>query len=390
MDRPTAAWSRPVASRSSLRDRWLGWRDRLLANPTFQWRAAAFPLTRGIAARRAGDLFDLCAGFVYSQVLLACVRLEVFHMLADGPRSVEWLANRTRLDVSAATCLLDAAVSLGLLERRGPGRYGLGQLGAALLGNPGVGAMIEHHELLYADLADPVALLRGEKPPGRLAGYWPYAGASRPESLTPGQVEDYTRLMSASQPLVAHDVIDAYPFASHRCLLDVGGGNGTFVAALADRARGLQLQLFDLPGVLEHARRHLASLGLADRVMCVGGSFLSDPLPVGADIVSLVRVLHDHDDAAAQAILRACAAALPDGGTIVVGEPLAGTPGAEAMGDAYFGFYLRAMGSGRPRTARQVGELLRVAGFTSVQEIRTARPMLVGVVTARRQRPRGL
>ena len=64
-------------------------------------------------------------------------------------------------------------------------------------------------------------------------------------------------------------------------------------------------------------------------------------------------MLHDHDDAAALALLRAARAALPPDGTLLLAEPMAGTPGAEPMGDAYFGFYLLAMGSGRPRTAER-------------------------------------
>ena len=54
-----------------------GWRDRVLASPRFQAWAAAMPLTRPIARKRARALFDLCAGFVYSQVLVACVRREL-------------------------------------------------------------------------------------------------------------------------------------------------------------------------------------------------------------------------------------------------------------------------------------------------------------------------
>ena len=63
-------------------------RDRLLASRRFQRWAAAFPLTRPIARRRARALFDLCAGFVYSQVLFACVRLKLFDALAAGPLAV--------------------------------------------------------------------------------------------------------------------------------------------------------------------------------------------------------------------------------------------------------------------------------------------------------------
>jgi demethylspheroidene O-methyltransferase len=53
------------------------------------------------------------------------------------------------------------------------------------------------------------------------------------------------------------------------------------------------------------------------------------------------------------------------------------------MGDAYFGLYLHAMGSGRPRTARQLMEMLRTSGFEAVREVPTARPLLTGVLTAR-------
>ena len=382
MDRAPGGLSAPLPA-LPLRDRLLARRDRWLANPSLQRWLARFPLTRRLAARRAAALFDLCAGFVYSQVLFACVRLRLFEALADGPRSVDWLALRSELDPEAARCLLDAAVSLGLFERRGENLYGLGDLGAAMLGNPAVAAMVEHHETLYADLADPLAMLRGARDAQRLAKYWPYATAARPESLTGDEVDAYTSLMAASQPLVAQDVLAAYDFGQHRCLLDVGGGDGTFIAAVAERCPGLQLQLFDLPAVVERARDRLAARGLAGRVRCTGGSFATDELPQGADVVSLIRILHDHDDPRVLTILRAARQALGAGGTLVIGEPLAEAAGDGSMRDAYFGIYLRAMGSGRPRSARQLGEMLEQAGFTDIRQIRTIRPLLAGVVTAR-------
>jgi demethylspheroidene O-methyltransferase len=61
---------------------------------------------------------------------------------------------------------------------------------------------------------------------------------------------------------------------------------------------------------------------------------------------------------------------------------MAGTKGAEPVGDAYFGFYLLAMGSGRPRTAAELTRLLTAAGFGRVREARTARPMLARVLVA--------
>jgi demethylspheroidene O-methyltransferase len=363
--------------------RWPAWRDRLLARPGFRRWAAAFPLTRPIARRRAREVFDLVAGFVYSQVLLACVRLRLFEMLAEGPQTLEGLARRMAVPEAGARRLLDAAVALRLAERRGDAAYGLGALGAALVGNEAVLAMVEHHSALYADLGDPVALLRGEMAGGALSGYWPYAGHAAPAALGADRVAAYSALMSASQPLVADEILDAYSLSRHRCLLDVGGGEGGFLLAAARRAPRLHLKLFDLPAVAERARRRLAAEGLATRAEAIGGDFLADPLPAGADIVSLVRVVHDHDDVQALQLLRAVRRALPEGGRLLVAEPLADTPGAQAMGDAYFGFYLLAMGRGRPRTRDELVAMLQQAGFSSVRSLPTPLPLQVGVLCAR-------
>jgi demethylspheroidene O-methyltransferase len=378
--RPDAVAERGV----SWRQRWLNWRDRTLSNTGFQRWAAGFPLTRAIARRRARQLFDLCAGFVYSQILLACVRLQLFERLRDGPETLATLATKTSLSIAAITRLVDAAVSLRLLERRTEQLVGLGPHGAALLGNPGIAAMIEHHPLLYADLNDPVALLRTLGQDTKLARYWAYAHAERPAALSSEQTHAYTELMSRSQPLVAQDILDAYPLDAHRCLLDVGGGDGTFLVSATNRTPQLRCILFDLPAVAARAQTRFAIAGLTERAQAVGGDFLSQALPKGADVISLIRVVHDHDDSAALKLLVAVRNALPEGGTVLIGEPMSGTPGAGGVGDAYFGFYLLAMGSGRPRTAPELQSLLRRAGFSRIRVIRTRQPLQTGLIVAHR------
>ena len=364
------------------RTRWQALRDRLLTDPRIRRRALAFAPTRWIARRRARALFDIVAGFVYSQTLLACVQLRLFDRLAAGPDTVDVLAERCGLAPERLQRLLDAAVALTLLERRGPGRYGLGPLGAAMVDNPALDAMVEHHAALYADLRDPLALLQGRA--GALAAYWPYDGDA-PQTLPDGRVADYSALMSASQPLVADEILDAYPVQDHRRLLDVGGGEGLFLAAAAARAPALQLMLFDLPPVAQRAQARLDGLGLGPRVRTFGGNFLRDALPRGADLISLVRVIHDQDDDDAQDLLRAAHDALPPGGVLLLAEPMAGTAGAETMGDAYFGLYLLAMGQGRPRSAAELAQRLRAAGFALVQQRPTRLPLQTGLLIARRK-----
>ena len=368
--------------KASWRARWRAFRSRTIARPGFQRWAAGFPLTRRIAQANTRALFDLCAGFVYSQTLFACIRLDLFHLLTDAPLTADAVAARTGLGPAQAERLLKAATALDLLGRLPDGRFALADLGAALVGNPSVAAMIEHHALLYADLADPVALLRGEAGTTRLSRYWAYADAARGRSTDSTPVAAYGALMGASQDLIADDILEAYPLRGHRRLLDVGGGEGAFLKRAAAHAPDLGLMLFDLPAVAARAAAGFIEAGLGTRAETFGGAFPDDPLPRGADAVSLVRVVHDHDDDKVLALLRAAHAALAPGGTLLIAEPMAGTPGAEAMADAYFGFYLLAMGSGRCRTAMELTHLLSEAGFGRIREIPTRRPFLVRLLVS--------
>ncbi|WP_374944382.1 methyltransferase [Sphingomonas sp.] len=357
------------------------WRNGILGSPRFQRFASRFPVTRPVARARARALFDLVAGFTYSQTLAACIQTGLLDLLADAPTTTARVAARIDLPEAGAERLLRAAAAIRLVEAIG-GQWLLGADGAALRGNRGIAEMVAHHHLLYADLADPVALLRRGGGGGALSRHWTYAESTG--SGDAAQVGGYSALMTASQPLIAEQVLDAYRFARHRRLLDVGGGEGAFLAAAGARAPALDLALFDLPAVGERAQARLAAAGLDGRTTLYGGDFLADPLPKGYDLISLVRVLHDHDDAPALALLRAVHDALPPGGRLLIAEPMARTPGAKPAGDAYFGLYLLAMGSGRPRSPREIAAMLRAAGFASSRLIRTAIPLTARVIVANR------
>lgn len=365
----------PAGERSTgVLGRFAAWRDRTLASPDFRAWAARFPLTRPVARRRSRALFDLVAGFAYSQTLAACVSLDLFTILQAGPQTPAALAACLGLTPERTERLCDAAAALKLLRRRG-GAYGLGPLGAAMVGNEGVAAMVRHHAIFYADLADPVALLRGRDPTG-LAAYWPYGAAGDPAALGATDIAAYSALMADSQPLVAAEILAAYDVTKHHCLLDIGGGEGAFLEQAAARAPKLALRLFDLPPV---AARAAARLGT--RVTATGGDMRRDKLPTGADLLTLVRVIHDHDDAAAMDILRTARAATPSDGTLLLAEPMLDAPGAEAVG-AYFILYLLALGSGRPRRQAELTAMLNAAGFSRVRPARTGNPLITSMLVA--------
>jgi len=364
------------------RDRWTAWRNARLADPRFQRWAAEFPLTRGIAHRRAAALFDLVAGFVYSQTLATCIELELFEILRSGPRTVESLAHTLKLPTEATLRLLGAAAALDLVEQVGKGRYALGPQGAALLGNAGLTQMIEHHRLFYADLQDSVGLLRRGGRDSHLAAYWPYATSKAPDTTSPEAVSAYSELMAASLPSLASDILRAYPIGRHRRLMDVGGGEGAFLVAVGKHAPGLELMLFDLPAVVERARAKLRRACLVDRTQFIAGDFLTDPIPAGADLITLVRILHDHDDQGVVTLLTSIRAALDRDGALLIAEPMAGARKSNRVADVYFAFYLLAMGRGRARTSDEIVALLTAAGFRRTRLLATRTPFLLSVIVA--------
>lgn len=360
-------------------DQWRRWRNRMIASPRFQAFAADFPLTRPVARARSKALFDLIAGFTYSQTLAACLELGLFERLAMEPASLETLAKDLGFEPKNLERLLKAAVSLDLLEQSGTGAYDLGIHGAALRGNPYIAGFIRHHALLYADLLNPVALVRGGQETA-LSRYWAYAGDGENSPASRRAVADYTELMAASQQAVAREILALHDFSDARHLIDIGGSNGTFIAAAAGRYPHLHFTLFDLPAVTEIGLETFEKQGISDRTQIAPGSFLTDPLPKGADVATLIRVLHDHDDDSALVILTGIRKALPPKGRLILAEPLSGAPDTAPIADAYFGLYFAAMGQGKTRNPEEIAHLGRKAGFGRISAPVSRMPLITSVM----------
>jgi demethylspheroidene O-methyltransferase len=355
--------------------------SKLLRSPKFLRAAEKFPFTRPIARREARALFDICAGFVYAQILCACLRLKLFQELVEQPLDEAELARRIGLDERATGALLTASSALRLTKKCGKDRWALARLGAAALVSPGLTAMVEHHAILYHDLSDPVRLLRGVRK-SQLAAYWPYALDDDSRCGEAKAALPYSRLMASTIPAIASEILDAVPLKRCECLLDAGGGDGTFLRIAAQRAPHLRLMLFELPAVAALARERFDEARFHSSVEIAAGSLKDATLPSGADIITLIRIILDHDDQSALKILGGVRRALPAGGAAVVAEPMAGTKGAESVG-AYFSLYLLAMGRGRPRTKAELTALLHKAGFSRVREIGTRQPLLARILLAR-------
>lgn len=350
----------------------LGFLTRLAMSPRFHKLAARIPGLRWKARAEGAELFRVISGFVQSQALVALVEGRVLHVLASGPQTTDDLSRQCAISPAPLVVLLRAGAALKLLTGDRQGRWHLAPRGAAFLTVPGLEPMVRHHHVLYRDLADPLAFFRGQTKT-ELAGFWPYVfGPLAQEDA--GLAARYSRLMAESQVLVAEDTLRLVDLSKRRHLLDVGGGTGAFLAEVGNVHPGLQLSLFDMPAVLAGVPS-----ALRDRVALHPGSFRTDPLPVGADTISLVRVLYDHDDATVAALLAKVHAALPPGGLVVISEPMSGGDRPDPATDVYFAVYTLAM---RTRSAVEIGERLRATGFRDLRIRPGDRPYVTSAVTA--------
>ncbi|EDQ32673.1 O-methyltransferase [Hoeflea phototrophica DFL-43] len=366
--------------RPDWRSRLQAWRARLVARPGFRRLAQRLPLSSSYARARENDLFALVSGFVQSQILFTSLKTGLIDALADGPVTMAELASRTGFPQDRLDRLVQAAQSVGLVATGQDGFVTLGDHGAIICSDEGLRAMINHHALLYRDLNDPVALFDGSYTDTEMRRLWSYAGSGRESAVEPEDAAAYSALMAASQSMLSDEILDAYDFGRHTSLIDIGGGEGAFLTAVAKRYSGLRMSLFDLPPVAKRARDRFAAHPLGQCPRCYGGSFLDDTLPRGHDCVSLVRVLFDHEDAVVLRLLRNVRAAMEPGQTLVIAEPMAGNDSrGQRYATAYFGVYVMAMGSGRCRTPDEIGALAKQAGFSRF-DIRPCRSPLMATI----------
>jgi demethylspheroidene O-methyltransferase len=335
-------------------------RNRLLTDPKFIAFAQRFVLTRPVARRKSLELFDLLAGFSYSQVLFACVELKLFEQAGS---TIAELAATTGLTKGKTDTLVRAAVALGLLDWDGQTII-LGPHGAALVAQPWIMRFVEHHKHFYRDLEDPVALLRGNFAPNGLRAYWAYDDPGKDRTA-------YSALMAASQEAVSGQILDAYDMSRHRAVLDVGGGTGAFLKAAGARHPHLALNVFDLPAV-ESSNANITRFS---------GDFRHDLFPQGMDLITVIRVVHDHDDDSVLQLFRNIRRACQKDTVLLIAEPFAGNKATAAVTDAYFNMYFAAMGQGRTRTPEQIAELAANAGFSSLKSWPTGMPLITGVLT---------
>jgi O-methyltransferase/methyltransferase family protein len=333
-------------------------------------------------ARRAvanTELLDMLYAFELTRAICAAAELGIADLLVDGPRTVEQLADVTGTRPELLYRLLRALASRGIFEQsEHDGRqFALTELAESLL-REGPGGTVHDYALyvgkpfLQRSWEQLVPTLRTGQPAFDLAHGLPLFEYLASE---PSAAQSFNDAMTSHSRRDAEAVIDVYDFADAGTIVDVAGGHGTLIAKILVAAPGAGGVLFDLPQVVSGARETLRTAGVADRCLLVEGDMF-ESVPVGGDIYTLKRALHDWSDEQAIAILRNCRAAMSEGGRVLVIEIVI-DPGPGGHLAKFYDLMMMVVASGRERTEAEYAELFDAAGLRLARMIRTPGPLSV-------------
>jgi 2,7-dihydroxy-5-methyl-1-naphthoate 7-O-methyltransferase len=284
--------------------------------------------------------------------------------------TAERLASDTGTEPTAMRCLLDHLVTIGAFEVES-GRYRPTDLGAQMGEDApeGIKPLLDitsaggRAELAFADLLGTITTGAPAYPRRYGREFWADI------DTTPKLRRSFDAQMNWRFQVQAPQIAERFDWSRFPEIVDVGGGNGTVLAAILHAHPGVRGRVLDLTADAATAR--FAAEGLEDRAGAVSGSFF-DPLPVGADAYVLSDILHDWDDDHALRILTECRRAAAPNGTVVVIEPVHGL-GA----DTGINLFMLMCFGGRERTVDELADLAAGCGLTfrsstSVADGRTA------------------
>ena len=309
----------------------------------------------------AQRLFQMITGYWVSQLVGTIAELGVVDALASRPRTAAEVAKETETDPDAMTRVLRAAATVGLVRLVEGDKWTTTPVGDALR----AGAAGSMRDMAIAQTSPGhwapwgrfrQAVREGKRQAPAALGmeiFDHYAKSPREGAAFSGAMNDLARL-------VAGELVRLVDVKTARRVVDVGGANGTLLAAMVAAHEGVSGVLLDLPHVVDGGRAALDAAGIGARCEVVGGDFFRH-VPEG-DLYLLKQVLHDWNDEQCTTILRNCAKSLRDGGRVVIAEmviPDDLRPSPAALMD----LNMLVMLPGRERTRAEYEALFASAGL---------------------------
>lgn len=325
-------------------------------------------------------MLQLISGFGVSHAVCIAAQLGLADLLHDGPKRSDELAKVTETHAEALRRVMRALASVGVFAEDSDGRFTLTPVGATLRSDvPGSlrawarVVMGEESRTAWGNLMH--SARTGEIAFDHLFGIdvWAY----RARHPATGKIFD--EAMGNFIAIFNAAVLASYPFSTFDKVVDVGGGNGSFIVALLQANPAMKGVIFDLPHAAEKAKQRIAETGLAGRCEVVAGDAFA-AAPGGGDAYVLSRVIHDWNDERAIAILRNCRRAMHGKSKLllverVLPERVENTAAVRSL--VISDLQMMVMNGGRERTETDYRALFACAGFTLTRVVPTDSEMNV-------------
>jgi O-methyltransferase/methyltransferase family protein len=346
--------------------------------------ADSAPVQQGITSDSqvppSATLLGLLAGSWLSQAIYVVAKLGIADLLAAGPAPSTTLAEITGTHAGALYRILRALASVGVFAEDDDRRFQLTPAAACLCSKtPGslraFAVMLGEQEHWRAWSQILHSVRTGQPAFDRVFG------VSRFEYFAdhPDDARTFSEAMTSRAGEENDAIIAAYDFSTFENVTDVGGGEGSLLAAILRTTSSTRCVLFDLPHVVATAKEAADRGERAVSYQFVGGSFF-DPLPAGADAYVLKKVVMDWDDERAIAILTNCRAAMPRSGRILVIEPIVPSGNIASFNKLLDLLLLVWTPGGRVRTEVEHGALLSASKLAMVRVIPTGSSL--GIIEA--------
>ncbi|MBH0777159.1 methyltransferase [Nocardia bovistercoris] len=332
-------------------------------------RGALAALHRRLVPGHIALMEMFTAGWL-AQAVAAAAELGIADALARGPRTLAELAVAVDADEDALRRLLCLLTSHGVFAEDARGRYRSTPAARALRTDSEVSLRdvilffgTDFHRGRWTRLVDAV---RTGAPIGGASAFFDLVAEDRALGAS------FDRAMTSIGGLSTEALLDAYDFARYDTIVDIGGGEGRFIAEIlrrAPRSRGI---LFDMPEVVAGAPERLAELGVADRCSIESGSFF-DAVPTGGDLYVLKHIVHDWDSERIATILRVLRTAMPPTARLLLVELVLPHHNRPHPGK-YIDLEMLINTGGRERDATEYRDLLARSGFTLLRHIATVAP----------------
>ncbi len=310
-------------------------------------------------------------GFMAARLFGAAVELGVFENLGNASRSQEELADLVGVPPQRLGIVLNAMVSMGLIEREG-GSYRCTPLAEAHL--------TEHAQINLRPFVRFMNQMRYSSWL-RLEEVLRYGtDAVEEQSLSPGDQTLVSEGIAAVTQPAAQALAEQYDFSDHAHVLDIGGGTGSFLVALLTRYAQLRATLVDRTEVTAVARERLTGAGLSERVSLQAGDFFSCELPADADVILLANVVHIFSPEHNRELLGRLRAPAAHGTRLLLVDFWTDDSHAEpAFAAIMAGEFLLASGEGAVYSVAEIREWLEAAGWHMRDHLALAGPASVVV-----------